>query len=431
MTAHNFLQRATQSVVLAARSPAGEELFRKGNESYAKHNITEAICLWGTAVETYQHPEACMALARCYDFGEGTKADQKKAFALYKQAAKLGSAAGMFNVGACLRLGAGVEKSDKKALKYFLKSHKYGYANACVNIGMMYLKGDGVKRNVQKAVKFFQFGVQHDIPTAQYTLGLLYITDDNVDLEQLLEREREQVTEIEKQKTKNNKKLNKTKLHNGIPINKMEGFTLLHLAAAAGHAAAAQYLQELGILRPNAPKAAPALDTPRLERGEASNLILQLGAQSGSVRIQAAKNISYLICGYKPNLEVILEEGLFCAHLVDVLATTTSLELLEWLLAILETIMQTNEEIHKSSLMKVGLLPQLIRLLEFEEISSRVLSLVFLLVDNNRDRKRELRALGMTLEVKELTSGTCNMVIKHGSFAESILQKQKKGRLIP
>lgn len=424
MTAHHFLQKAHTG--LFVRSAAGEALFKKGNELYARNNITEAINEWNKAVEVYHHPEACIALGRCYDFGEGTKADQKKAFALYKQAAKLGSAAGMYNVGACLRLGAGVEKDDKKALKYFIRAHKNGYANACVNIGMMYLKGDGVKLNVQKAVKFFQIGVQNDIPTAQYTLGLLYLSDDSDDLELLLEREREHVTEIEKQKTRTKTKTTK---HHGIPTNKMEGVTLLHLAAARGHAGASQYLQELGILRVNAPKASHAVDTPRLKTGDASNLISQLGAQSGSVRIQAAKTLSYLIGGYKPNLDVLLEDSQLCHQLIDVIATTTNLELLEWMLAIVEAITQSEDESYRQTLVSSGILPQLIRLLEFAEIASRVLSVVFLLVDGSTARKRELRALGMTLEVKEISSGTCNMVIKHGSFAEEILQRQQKGRL--
>ena len=64
--------------MFAARSPAGDELYQKGNASYAKHNIADAICMWSEAVESYHHPEACMALGRCYDFGEGTKADQTK-----------------------------------------------------------------------------------------------------------------------------------------------------------------------------------------------------------------------------------------------------------------------------------------------------------------------------------------------------------------
>lgn len=46
-------------------------------------------------------------------------------------------------------------------------------------------------------------------------------------MEDLLEREREHVTEIEKAKTKT--KRIKTTRHS-LPTNKMEGFTLLHLA---------------------------------------------------------------------------------------------------------------------------------------------------------------------------------------------------------
>ena len=89
-------------------------------------------------------------------------------------------------------------------------------------------------------------------------------------MRQLLERESEHVTEVEKEKTRSKAR---TKLHHGVPMNKMEGLTLIHLAAAAGHAGATQHLQELGITRPNAPKAAPAVSTPRLERGDAANLV--------------------------------------------------------------------------------------------------------------------------------------------------------------
>lgn len=423
MTAHHLLQKGL--FVFAARSPAGDELYQKGNASYANHNIVEALCLWSEAVESYHHPEACMALGRCYDFGEGTKADQSRAFDLYKQAAKLGCAAGMYNVGGCLRLGAGVEKNDKKALKYFLRAHKRGHANASVSIGSMYLKGDGVKRNARKAVKYFRIGVQHDIPAAQYTLGLLYLTDDNEDLELMLEREREHVTEIEKEKTRSK---TRTKLHNGIPVNKMEGLTLLHLAAAAGHAGAAQHLQELGILRPNVPKAAPVVSTPRLERGDAVNLIQQLHSTSDDVKVQAAKTLAFLIAGHKPNLDILVQDQL-CTHVVHAF-DNASMDLLEWLIAISESISQSDFDDHKQALAEAGALPALIACLEFEEIASRILSVVFMLVDQNRERKRALRALGMSLEVKEMSTGTCNMVIKHGSFAEDVLQRQRK-RTIP
>lgn len=366
---------------------AGDMWFQKGNECYAKRQIGEAIHFWNEAVVNFQHPEACVAMGKIYDFGEGMKADQAKAFALYRQAAKLGSAAGMYYAGMSYRAGAGVEKNEKKAVEYFRRSHKKGYPNASVTLGSMYLKGDGVKKNVQKAEKYFQIGVRNDLPAAQYTLGMLYF--EGVE----------------------------------VPENKIEGLTLLNLAAAAGHAAAAQLLQDMGITRPNAPKAAQAVQTPHLERGDAAHLILQLHAPSDKVKIQAAKTLVFLITGYKPNLDILLQDSL-CPRLSAVVVTRNT-ELLEWILAIIEPIAQS-EESHKQILCDAGILPQLLRGLEHSEFISRILSLVFLLVDGSKERKRELRDLGLSLEVKELSSGECDMIVKHGSFVEGILQKPKQ-----
>jgi len=244
-----------------------------------------------------------------------------------------------------------------------------------------------VKKNLQKAVKYFLIGVKNDIPAAQYTLGLLYF--EGVE----------------------------------VPENKMEGLTLLNLAAAAGHAAAAQLLQEMGILRPNAPKAAHAVQTPHLERGDAAHLILQLHSSSDSVKIQAAKTLVFLITGYKPNLDVLIQDSI-CARL-SAAVVTRNVELLELILNILEPIAQS-EESHKQILCEAGILPQLMRCLEHTSFISRILSIVFLLVDGSKERKRELRDLGLSLEVKELSSGECDMIVKHGSFVEGILQKPKQ-----
>eukprot|EP00026_Physarum_polycephalum_P021885 Phypoly_transcript_25482.p3 GENE.Phypoly_transcript_25482~~Phypoly_transcript_25482.p3 ORF type:complete len:109 (-),score=25.29 Phypoly_transcript_25482:32-358(-) len=104
------------------------------------------------------------------------------------------------------------------------------------------------------------------------------------------------------------------------------------------------------------------------------------------------------------------------------------MDLLEWLLAIVESISQSDFDDHKQAFVDAGGLPELIACLEFQEIASRVLSAIFLLVDGSKERKKALRALGMSLEVKEMASGTCNMVIKHGSFAEDILQRQQSKR---
>jgi len=251
----------------------------------------------------------------------------------------------------------------------------------------MYLKGDGVKKSVPKAVKYSEIGVKSDIPAAHYTLGLLYF--EGVE----------------------------------VPENKIEGLTLLNLAAAAGHAAAAQHLQDMGILRPNAPKAATAVQTPHLDRGDAAHLILQLHSSSDKVKIQAAKTLVFLITGYKPNLEILIQDSI-CARLAAVVVTRNA-ELLEWILAILEPIAQS-EESHKQILCDAGILPQLLRSLEHTSFISRILSIVFLLVDGSKERKKELRDLGLSLEVKELSSGECDMIVKHGSFVEGILQKPKQ-----
>lgn len=63
--------------------------------------------------------------------------------------------------------------------------------------------------------------------------------------------------------------------------------------------------------------------------------------------------------------------------------------LFDYWIAIVED-MTKSDDTYVQGLVTSGIIPQLIRLLEFEEVASRALSVVFLLVNDNIARKREV-----------------------------------------
>lgn len=86
---------------------------------------------------------------------------------MYKEAADLGNASGMYGVALSYKNGRGVEQSDNKAFEWFLKAGKAGSGAGCIEAGYCYNEGKGTKRDVEQAVYWIQKGV--DIQTPENT----------------------------------------------------------------------------------------------------------------------------------------------------------------------------------------------------------------------------------------------------------------------
>lgn len=100
-----------------------------------------------------------------YYEGYGYKKNQKKAIALYKKAAELGSSLAMSNLGYAYLYGHGAEVDYEKAYKYFTMAEQRGEWDALNKLGDMYKDGIYVPKDERMAFSIYNHGyemVNHD-----------------------------------------------------------------------------------------------------------------------------------------------------------------------------------------------------------------------------------------------------------------------------
>jgi len=75
-------------------------------------------------------PQALTVQALAYEHGEGVPKDQRRAAALYCEAARAGDVGAMFNLGWMYANGRGVERDDALAAYFFARAAREGHAQA-------------------------------------------------------------------------------------------------------------------------------------------------------------------------------------------------------------------------------------------------------------------------------------------------------------
>lgn len=86
--------------------------------------------------------------------GNGCEVSVEKAIGLYKQAARMGSAAACFRLGCIFMNGEAI--NQKLAADYFAQGANLGHVASMFNLALMHERGLGIKRDVKKAVEFYQ-----------------------------------------------------------------------------------------------------------------------------------------------------------------------------------------------------------------------------------------------------------------------------------
>jgi len=100
------------------------------------------------------------------------KAEQ--AARLFRQAADLGNAEAMEELGEIYRTGDGLPKDGLEALRWFLRAAAAGRSSAMVSLGALYLLGDNIAQSDEEAVRWFQKAADLKNPDALYDLGTMY-----------------------------------------------------------------------------------------------------------------------------------------------------------------------------------------------------------------------------------------------------------------
>jgi len=100
--------------------------------------------------------------------------DFVRARQLYEQAASMGSAAGMNNLGAMYNAGNGVGIDYAEARKWFQKAADGGVTLALTNIGVLIRDGKGVNKDPVEARKWFERAAAGGDGAGMTDLGLMY-----------------------------------------------------------------------------------------------------------------------------------------------------------------------------------------------------------------------------------------------------------------
>lgn len=112
-----------------------------------------------TRVKRNENPqEELRWLGNLYLYGIGTKLDAEKGIARMEQAAALGYAAAMEDLGSAYYYGKNVEKNPTKAAAWFEKAALADSENfmPLKYLGEMYEEGNGVEQNLDKAAEWYE-----------------------------------------------------------------------------------------------------------------------------------------------------------------------------------------------------------------------------------------------------------------------------------
>ena len=132
-----------------------------------------------------QYPEGIFFLADCYGTGQlGLAVDQKEAFQLYQQAAKLGHAPSAYRTAVCCEMGndagGGTRRDALKAVQWYRRAAALGDVAAMYKLGMILQKGMlGQQISIGEAVIWLERAAERadeDNPHALHEVAHIYET---------------------------------------------------------------------------------------------------------------------------------------------------------------------------------------------------------------------------------------------------------------
>lgn len=154
-----FTLMMTLALVCSAQS--ADKLYQEGKKLYDAERYTQAVPKLRAAAQK-GHKKAQYRLGRCYDKGNGTEEDDRKAFGWYEKSAAQGYAKAIYQLGKCYKDGEGVQKDKKKAVELFTKAAKMENADAEYALAKAYFKGKGIATDKAQAKKWLQRAVSNE-----------------------------------------------------------------------------------------------------------------------------------------------------------------------------------------------------------------------------------------------------------------------------
>lgn len=161
----------------AGPSEAPQALFEAGRAflrgDTARRDPERALALFREAAEL-GHAGAMREIGNAYAAGAGgVRRDLREAMRWWERAAKRGDPVANFNLGRTLERGRGVPPDPERAVLHYRLAAAAGYAKAETNLGIMFLLGRGVQRDPAEALALFERAAASGEPVAQYNAGLM------------------------------------------------------------------------------------------------------------------------------------------------------------------------------------------------------------------------------------------------------------------
>ena len=95
-----------------------------------------------------------------------------EAIGFFKQAAGMGDANGLYNLGMCYARGLGTPRNDERAFDCFRNAAEKGHPEAINNIGWFFREGRIVKKDLELSSKWFKKSADYGNAFGEYNYGL-------------------------------------------------------------------------------------------------------------------------------------------------------------------------------------------------------------------------------------------------------------------
>jgi len=152
--------------------------FLKGAETSAKEG-QQALALFRQAAQLGS-ADAMKELGLMYSLGNGVVKDQDTAVVWFRQAAERGSAEAIFNLGVAYENGEGIGKDVGEAARCYKRSAELGWPEAMSAYGLCLATGLGLKQDHKVAVQWMRKAAEKGQGPAMYGLGVAYSKGEGV-----------------------------------------------------------------------------------------------------------------------------------------------------------------------------------------------------------------------------------------------------------
>jgi hypothetical protein len=180
-------QTPPEKAETAAAGPSqadAQKLYEEGSAKFKDGQYEASFQLWVQAAEGGS-VDAAVAVARSWNYGQGTACDYAKAAEWYRRAADMGSAEAMYQLGEIYLQGKGVEANDATALEWMKAAAELKHPEALYMLGVMYTIGRGTEVRRDEGMDLIRQAADLGQENAMKTVELYEM------LPQLLEKQKE------------------------------------------------------------------------------------------------------------------------------------------------------------------------------------------------------------------------------------------------